>query len=295
MTAPVNAGGLSWGISTLGCAELSLPEICELLTEFGLPDLELRAVDGRMDLPQWAADKGWTPARAAALLAKHEIRFRVAGSSFKLVGHTESSRAEMLAFSEWANSWGAKYVRVFGGGTWGQELTEADYDQAIQAVHWWHQEKSRRSWRIELLLETHDAFSASGACRSLLTRLDEPVGVIWDSHHTWRLAGESPRESWSQLSPWVRHVHIKDSVAKPPSRRHPYSYVLPGDGEIPLGGILAVLRQHHFTGTVSLEWERVWHPYLPPLREALTRLRAQPWFSTSVNSANESRSAVIAG
>lgn len=293
MTAQRNAG-LSWGVSTLGCAELSLPQICELLSEFGLRELEIRAVDGRIDLPQWAVDTGWQPYRAAALLAKHQIQFRVAGSSFKLVGNDEASRAEMLAFCTWANSWGARYVRTFGGGTWGQALTEADYDQAAQTVAWWQQEKRQHGWRIELLLETHDAFSASGPCRDLLARLREPIGIIWDSHHTWRLGGESPRTSWSQLSKWVRHVHVKDSFAKPPSRRHPFTYVLPGDGEIPLGGIIEVLREHHFTGTVSLEWERLWHPYLPPLREALTRLQAQPWFLASAKSGHEVQSPAIA-
>ncbi|MGH9595058.1 MAG: hypothetical protein ACRD5L_18345, partial [Bryobacteraceae bacterium] len=58
--------------------------------------------------------------------------------------------------------------------------------------------------------------------------------------------------------------------------------------------IVEVLSEHHFTGTVSLEWERLWHPYLPPLREALARLQAQPWFSASAKSANEVQSPAIA-
>lgn len=293
MTAPVNAVGLSWGVSTLGCAELPLPQICELLSEFGLRELEIRAVDGRIDLPRWAVDANWPPNRATALLAKHDIRFRVAGSSFRLVGNDKSSRAELLAFCEWADSWGARYVRAFGGGTWGQALTGADYDQAARTVAWWQQEKRQRGWRVELLLETHDGFSASGPCRDLFARLHEPIGIIWDSHHTWRLGGESPRESWSQLSKWIRHVHVKDSIAKP-SARHPFTYVLPGDGETPLGRIVEVLSEHHFTGTVSLEWERLWHPDLPPLREALTRLQAQAWFLASAKSVNEVQSPAIA-
>jgi len=293
MTAPANTRSLSWGVSTLGCAELSLPNICELLREFNLRELEVRGVDGRLDLPHWAADAGWLPQLAAALLAKHQIEFRVAGSSFKLVGNDEDARAEMVAFCQWADSWGARYVRAFGGGTWGQPLTEADYEQAARTVAWWQQEKKLRGWRVELLLETHDAFSASGPCRDLMARLGEPIGIIWDSHHTWRLGGESPRASWAQLSQWVRHVHVKDSISKP-SARHPYTYVLPGDGETPLGQIVAILNEHHFPGTVSLEWERLWHPYLPPLRAALTRLEAQPWFSISVKSADELQPPVIA-
>ena len=293
MIAQVNGGGLSWGISTLGCADLSFPQICELLGEFGLHELEIRAANGRMDLPQWAEDASWTPERAKSLLGKRQIHFRVAGSSFKLVGNEEKSRAELLAFGHWADSWGARYVRVFGGGVWGQTLSDADYSQAAEAIAWWQWEKKRRHWRVELLLETHDAFSASGPCRELLGRLPEPIGIIWDSHHTWRLGGESPRESWAQLSPWIRHVHVKDSIGKP-SARHPFTYVLPGDGETPLAEIVGILRSHHFMGAVSLEWERLWHPYLPPLREALIRLQAQSWFSASPESVHEHRSPAIA-
>ena len=293
MTAPASAGGLSWGVSTLGCPELRLPQICKLLSEFHLRDLEMRAVDRRIDLAQWAWDAGWPPYRAAALLAKHGIRLRVADSSFKLVSNDVKSRAEFLTFCEWADSWGARYVRAFGGGTWGQSLTEADYDQAARTVVWWQQEKKQRGWRVDLLLETHDGFSASGPCRNLFARLREPIGIIWDSHHTWRLGGESPHESWSQLSTWIRHIHIKDSIGKP-SARHPYTYVLPGDGEMPLGQIVELLTEHQFAGTISLEWERLWHPYLPPLREALARLEAQPWYVTSMKAVNERQSPAIA-
>jgi len=293
MTEPANTRGLSWGISTLGCAELSLPEICKLLREFNLRELEIRALEGRLDLPQWAADTGWSPLRATALLAQHKVKLCVAGSSFKLVGNDEKSRAEMLAFCQWADSWGARYVRAFGGGTWGQPLNEADYDQAARTVDWWQREKKIRGWQTELLLETHDGFSASSPCRELLARVKEPIGIIWDSHHTWRLGGEAPQESWSQLSPWIRHVHVKDSIAKP-SGRHPYTYVLPGDGTAPLGQIVGLLTEYQFKGAVSLEWERLWHSYLPSLREAVTRLEAQPWFVTSVKAVNEHQSPVVA-
>jgi sugar phosphate isomerase/epimerase len=294
MIARPKASGLSWGVSTLGCPDLRFPQICQLLSEFALHELEFRAVDGRIDLPQWAVDAGWIPFQATGLLAKHDIRFVVADSSFKLVGNDEKSRAELLAFCEWADSWSARYVRAFGGGTWGQALTEEDYDQAALTIAWWQQERKQRGWAIELLLETHDAFCASSSCRQLLARLHEPIGIIWDSHHTWRLGGETPRESWSQLSQWIRHVHVKDSVNKP-SARHPYTYVLPGDGDMPVGQVVEVLSEHHFPGVVSLEWERLWHPYLPLLREALARLQAQPWFlAAGEESVNEAKSPVIA-
>jgi sugar phosphate isomerase/epimerase len=283
MIVPPDREIFRWGFSTLGCAELSLPQICGLLGEFGMSELEIRAIASRTDLPQWSRETAWTSSRAAAIFAEHAVRFRVAGSSFKLVGNDEQSRAELLEFASWADSWGAKYLRAFGGGAWGTPLAENDFRSAAETISWWRRERQRCDWQIELLLETHDAFSASAPCVQLQSRLDEPLGIIWDSHHTWRLGDESPRESWSQLAPWIRHVHVKDSVGKP-STRHPYTYVLPGEGEMPLAETLAVLRENRFSGCVSLEWEKLWHPYLPSLRDALVRLKRQPWFAPPVES-----------
>ena len=151
--------GARWGFSTLGCPDLTLPDVCALGREFGMPNLELRALCGRVDLHACAEEMGWPPATARKMISDHGCRLVVAGSSFKLVGHTEAMRSEFLHYCAWADSWAAPYVRVFGGGTWGQGLQDADYEQAAEAVRWWRQEKQNRGWQIEMLLETHDAFS----------------------------------------------------------------------------------------------------------------------------------------
>jgi sugar phosphate isomerase/epimerase len=71
---------------------------------------------------------------------------------------------------------------------------------------------------------------------------------------------------------------VKDSINRP-SARHPYTYVLPGDGEMPATELFDVLAQGGFNGAVSLEWEKLWHPYLPSLREALQATVAQMWWT----------------
>ena len=81
----------------------------------------------------------------------------------------------------------------------------------------------------------------------------------------------------TQRGAGVVHVHVKDSVSRP-SARHPYTYVLPGDGEFPAAPLFAELRAGGFDGPVSLEWERMWHPYLPPLDEALRVAGARGWW-----------------
>jgi len=60
-----------------------------------------------------------------------------------------------------------------------------------------------------------------------------------------------------------------------PGPRLPYSYVLPGAGEFPMRALCTALSG--YDGVLSLEWERLWHPDLPPMDEALRA--AGGWWS----------------
>ena len=83
--------------------------------------------------------------------------------------------------------------------------------------------------------------------------------------------------TWRGLRDHIVHLHVKDSTGVP-SARHPFTYVLPGDGEFPMAGLLAALREDGYTGPLSLEWEKMWHPYLPSLDEALRVASARAWW-----------------
>lgn len=277
MTAPLEPRGLRYCFSTLGCADLSFPEICRLAKDFSIPTLELRGIGGRMDMPQYCAEQGLTPAHLNKLCQQNSTRVLVVGSSVKLTSAADKDRAELLAFGEWAEAMQAPYVRVFGGGTWGKPLTDAEFTHAVETVNWWRKEKATRRWQVDLILEMHDAFSASEPCLKLNSLLSQPLFLIWDTHHTWRIGGESPEATWKQISSLIRHVQVKDSVDKP-SARHRYTYVLPGAGQMPLRDVMTILQREKFDGFISLEWERHWHPYLPPLREALARMQKENWF-----------------
>ena len=52
---------------------------------------------------------------------------------------------------------------------------------------------------------------------------------------------------------------------------------------MPLAELVTLLRAEQFDGFISLEWEKLWHPYLPPLRDALVRLQQRNWFSSRRN------------
>jgi sugar phosphate isomerase/epimerase len=259
----------------MGCTELTLPQVLSLADQFSIDCLELRSLENRIDLPTYLAEKPGGLAAVRQSLARHPAR--VLGTSFKLVGDTEAGRTTLISFAQLAEQIGTPYLRIFGGGTWGTTLTDENYRQAVELLNWWQEQKKKNSWQVEILIETHDAFSASPPILKLFELLGRTHPIIWDSHHTWRLAGETPADSWKQLKPHTRHVHIKDSILKP-SARHPYTYVLPGTGEMPARQVLDLLQKDHFNGAVSLEWEKMWHPYLTPIQDALAACQKEKWW-----------------
>jgi sugar phosphate isomerase/epimerase len=267
---------LSRCFSSLGCPQSSLVEAALLAAEFEIPCLELLVLEGRTDLPDLLGEfpGGWKGARE--YLDGCGRRVCMLGTSAKLVGGTEAGWEEMLAFAELAEALGTPWMRVFGGGRWGDELSPEDYREAARVLRRWENARRERGWSVDAVVETHDAFSASAPCLRLMEELGSPVPLIWDSHHTWRLGGESPAETWEALAPCVKHVHWKDSIGVP-SARHPFTYVLPGQGEMPFGAVMELLARDGFSGAVSLEWEKLWHPYLPPLADALQASRGTLW------------------
>ena len=92
-------------------------------------------------------------------------------------------------------------------------------------------------------------------------------------------AGEAPAATWKTIRNHVVHLHVKDSVSRPsPTGTHPYTYVLPGDGEFPMAELRELLRLDKYEGVMSLEWERMWHPYLPEIDKALYHAAFNRWW-----------------
>lgn len=268
---------LKWSFSSLGCPELGLVEIVELAQRNGLERLELRTIDDRVDLPALFKEQYGKPEALAKYLAREGMSVVALDASLKLVGNTAEQRGEFLEFMEWADALGTPGIRVFDGGSFAPELGEADLAAAQETITWWRGERKRNGWKTDIMVETHDCLTATRAVQQLQAALDEPVKILWDTHHTWKKAGENPADTWAALKAWVPHVHVKDSVSAP-SARHPFTYVMLGDGEFDLSGTIAMLREAAFDGIVSIEWERKWHPYLPPVEEALKRAHDLCWW-----------------
>jgi sugar phosphate isomerase/epimerase len=267
---------MPWGFTTLGCVDFGLEEAAALARRFGIHHLEIRGLGEEMHGPTYFNDVLGGADEGRRILHRFGQRITSLDTSFKLAANGADDRRELVEYATLAEALDVPYLRVFGGGSMAEPLTEDLLERAAEHLAWWSGMKAEKGWRTELLLETHDGFCSSERVLTLQERAGGDLGIIWDTHHTWKLGGEDVEETWSRIGHLVRHLHIKDSVSKP-SARHPYTYVLPGTGEFPAQATLDILDRGDFNGVVCLEWERKWHPYLPPLEEALQACETAGW------------------
>jgi len=259
--------------SSLGCPELSLEGALALATKHRVPQVELRALEGSVDLPAYFSARFGTPARLAAHVAASGVRIVAFDASLRLVGGTEADRTQLAALAPWAEALGVRWLRVFDGG---KAMTADELTAAAPTLQWWRELRAARGWWVDLMVETHDSLLTAAAIARFQAAAPD-TAILWDAHHTWRKGGEDPVATWWAIRSSVVHVHVKDSVGVP-SARHPFTYVLPGDGEFPAAPLFEALRSDGFDGPVSLEWEKYWHPYLPSLDAALTVAAARRWW-----------------
>ncbi|XHR31128.1 MAG: sugar phosphate isomerase/epimerase family protein [Chthoniobacteraceae bacterium] len=251
----------SLGFSTLGNPLDSLLDSNRLASQFGLQFLELRSLEGSLDLPGYF-ERQPLPAASVPIL--------VIDTSLCLLTAEAKEVEDFYRFAELAKRLHTPYLRVFGRG--GEEMGEAlSSNQLDQMAHWVFQIRqtfAQRKWRCKLLLETHDIFSSAQRCLALNNRLDVPLEILWDAHHTWRFSGEHPGQTWRQIGPWIAHIHYKDSIGVN-NASEKFSYVAPGKGDYPTGALLETLFRAAYTGGISLEWEKMWHPELASINTVL--------------------------
>jgi sugar phosphate isomerase/epimerase len=259
-------------ISTLGCPEYSLEQVLDLAQRHHLDAVEIRALSGTIDVPAVLAAAYGTPAKLAERMQSAPALIVSLDASLKLADNKQADRDDFLKFLPWAEACGVPWLRVFDGG---KNADAATHRAMADTVAWWRAERKQHGWKADIMIETHDALFTAASIHQFLG-LAPGTAILWDSQHTWRNGGEAPLDTWHAIKPHVVHIHVKDSISKP-SARHAFSYVLPGDGEFAMPPLRAAL-QAEFTGCVSLEWERLWHPYLAPLDDALTAATLRNWW-----------------
>ncbi len=259
---------LQWCFSSLGCPELDLNGILDLARAFEIQAIELRAISGSLDLVDHLRRyKAQTPRQYQQLRDSGIIR--MLDTSFPLACPQEEDYARLVELAGIADELNIPYCRVFGGFEYAPTPSASTIRDCARTMNEWRTRRQAHGLACELAVETHDGFSSAAHLARLYEACGERVPTVWDAHHTYRCGQESWDESLHLLAGAVVHIHVKDSH----QTNGQVHTVLPGTGDIPIPSLLARLRDREWKTPVSLEWERLWEPDIPPLSEALAAAR----------------------
>ncbi|GAC1516639.1 MAG: sugar phosphate isomerase/epimerase [Gemmatimonadaceae bacterium] len=250
---------LPLGFSTLGCPAWGWRQVLDFAAAHGYAAIELRGLAGTMDLterPEFAASR---IADARRDLREHGLQVVCLGSSATMHEMDPAIRVATLAharsFIDLAHALGTPYVRVFGNKYVAGVAREVMLNHIAAGLRELGDYATPRD--VTVLLESHGDFTDSATLLDIVQRANSTgVALLWDAHHTFVASQEEPEHTVRQLAPYIRHTHLKDSVAAGKDRR----YVLTGTGSVPVQRQINALSGAGYRGYYSFEWEKRWHP-----------------------------------
>jgi sugar phosphate isomerase/epimerase len=245
------------GFSTLGCPAWDWLKILNFARQYGFSAVELRGLEGTMELP---ARPEFSPANLAQSkndVASRGLQVACVSSSAQMHDADPQKHDQQLAdarhFIDLASTLGAPYVRVFGNNFVGPR------DQVVERVGTSLRQLGEYAGPrgVAVLIESHGDFIDSPTLRALFEKANSThVGLLWDAHHTFVSGKEEPEFTVAQLGKYIRHTHLKDSRPQGSDIR----YVLTGRGTVPVKRQVEALVRTGYRGYYSFEWEKVWHP-----------------------------------
>lgn len=246
-------------VTTLGCPDWSLTEILTRIKGYDYEAVELRGLEAEMDL--WNHPAFSNPSAIAQTrvdFANADLGISAVDSSGSFSCPDPKQRAGMVDHVrrniDLAVALNAPFVRVFGGGDSSGAGQEAIDGWVVESLRELGDYAADAGGDVTVILETHDGYSNGKHVASIVAKVDSPhVGVLWDLHHPYR-QGESPLDSYTALRPYLKLTHVKDSIGKDGR------YCLLGDGDVPIESMVHILRDGNWSGYLSVEWEKRWHP-----------------------------------
>ena len=245
--------------STLGCPKWSWKTILEQAVANGYAGIELRGIQGEMDLTKRAEFSAAQIKTSMKDLAALDLRITDLGASTRLHESEPAKRAaqmdEARRFIDLAHQLKVPYVRVFGDKVPPGEAREVTIKRVIEGMR--ELGGYAKGSGVSVIIESHGDFADSTSLTAILKGAEmSSTGLLWDAHHTFVLGKEAPAETYKNLGRYVRHTHLKDSRPKGTG----VEYVLTGTGVVPVRETVRVLVANGYRGYYCFEWEKAWHP-----------------------------------
>ncbi len=245
--------------STLGCPKWDWNTILKQAVSLGYSGLELRGIQGEMDLTKRAE---FSPSQIKTTLKELEaldLRITDLGASTRLHEFEPAKRQATLdearRFIDLAAKLNAPYIRVFGDKILPGQTREATIERVIAGMR--ELGEYAKGSGVSVIIESHGDFTDSPSLLQILKDSQmATTGFLWDAHHTFVSGKEEPQFTFGKLSRYIRHTHLKDS--RPVEKG--IQYVLTGTGVVPVKETVKVLVAGGYRGYYCFEWEKMWHP-----------------------------------
>lgn len=240
--------------STLGCPDFSWTDIYSMAKDLGFDGIEIRGLGNEIYAvkaqPFTESQLPQTVRELSKL--RLEIPCLSSGCCLKFSEKIESNCSEIKDYITLASKLGTPYIRVLAD-LEPQPNGEIDDQKVINAINDlipYAEEKG-----VTLLIETNGVYSDTDRLRKLLDHIaSDAVAALWDIHHPYRFAGETPGKTVQNLGAYIKYVHVKDSVIE----NGTIKYRMMGEGNLPIDDFMFALRSINYEGYVSLEWVKRW-------------------------------------
>ena len=259
---------LPLAFSTLGCPKWPWTRVLEQAAQIGYAALELRGIEGEMDLTKRPEFQGARLAQSVKDLAALDLVITDLGASARMHEADASARAAQLdegrRFIDLAYRLKAPYVRVFGDKLSASESKQVTVQRVIDGLRTLGEHAKGSG--VGIIIESHGDFTDSPTLLEILKGAAMAnVALLWDAHHTFVSAKEEPAYTYKMLGGYVRHTHLKDSTPEGTGIK----YVLTGAGTVPVRETVNVLVRAGYKGYYCFEWEKAWHPEIEEPEVAL--------------------------
>lgn len=236
--------------STLGCPEWTFSEIVSVASDLGFNGVEIRGIQNELYAP---AIDAFSPAHLAATretLNRLSLSIPCLASSCDL--NSEDVLDSVKAYVDTASALGAPYIRLLAD----REPAPSDEVRPrVIAANLREIAQYAAGKGVMPLIETNGFYAKTKVLGLMFNEIKtKNIGILYDIHHPYRYFNEDPEYTINNIAPYIRHVHIKDSVMENGKAR----YRLLGEGDLPVARIVKLLKKAGYDGFYSLEWVKRW-------------------------------------
>jgi fatty-acyl-CoA synthase len=244
--------------STLGCPDFDWSDIYSMAKDFGFDGIEIRGLGDEIfavnaqpfkesQLPQ-------TKKKLSSL--RLEIPCISSGCCLKFSEKSEENYQKIVQYIMLASKLGTPYVRILADL---EPKANGAVDDNIVLKALRRLLPIAEANNVTLLVETNGVYADTTRLRELLDNLaSDNVAALWDVHHPYRFANETPEKTVQNLGAYIKYVHVKDSFVEDGAIK----YKMMGEGDLPIDEMMFALRSINYEGYVSLEWVKRWAPDL---------------------------------